>query len=142
MTAAVKPQIRARERTTTERMVRFLNKTPIHIALALIALIWLAPTVGLLVTSFRPRQDIAVSGWWEALGQFRFTLANYGEVIGAQGLGQSFLNTFFIAVPSTLIPLTLASMAAYAFSWMEFRGRYFLFVLVVGLLVVPAGWAV
>ena len=137
MTAAVKPQIRARERTTTERIVRFLNKTPIHIGLAIIALIWLAPTVGLLVTSFRPRSDIAVSGWWEALGQFRFTLNNYAEVIGAQGLGQSFLNTFFIAVPSTLIPLTLASMAAYAFSWLNFPFRDGIFLLVVALLMIP-----
>jgi alpha-glucoside transport system permease protein len=137
MTAVAEPRARAHERTTTERMVRFLNKTPIHIALALIALIWLAPTVGLLVTSFRPRTDIASSGWWEALGQFRFTLNNYGEVLNSQGLGQAFLNTFYIAVPSTLIPLTLASMAAYAFSWLNFPFRDGLFLLVVALLMIP-----
>ena len=55
-----------RPRTASERLVRFLNKTPIHIALGLIALVWLAPTVGLLVTSFRPRSDIQVTGWWES----------------------------------------------------------------------------
>jgi alpha-glucoside transport system permease protein len=114
-----------------------MNKTPIHIALGLIALIWLAPTVGLLVTSFRPRSDIQVSGWWTAFTQFRFTLANYQEVLNAQGLGQAFLNTFFIAVPSTLIPLTLASMAAYAFSWLNFPFRDGLFLLVVALLMIP-----
>jgi alpha-glucoside transport system permease protein len=137
MTAVAEPRARARERTTAERIVKFLNKTPIHIALGLIALIWLAPTVGLLVTSFRPRSDIQVTGWWMAFTQFRFTLANYNEVLSAQGLGQAFLNTLFIAVPSTLIPLTLASMAAYAFSWLNFPFRDGLFLLVVALLMIP-----
>jgi alpha-glucoside transport system permease protein len=137
MTAVAEPRARARERTTTERIVRFLNKTPIHIGLALIALIWLAPTVGLLVTSFRPRSDIQVTGWWEAFTQFRFTLNNYTEVLQSQGLLQAFINTVIIAVPSTLIPLTLASMAAYAFSWLSFPYRDGLFLLVVALLMIP-----
>jgi|RhiMetdeSRZDD1v2_1073273.scaffolds.fasta_scaffold88178_2 alpha-glucoside transport system permease protein len=137
MTAVAEPRARARERTTTERIVRFLNKTPIHIGLALIALIWLAPTVGLLVTSFRPRSDIQVTGWWEAFTQFRFTLNNYTEVLQSQGLLQAFVNTVIIAVPSTLIPLTLASMAAYAFSWLSFPYRDGLFLLVVALLMIP-----
>ena len=127
-----------RERTTSERLVRFLNKTPIHIALGLIALVWLAPTVGLLVTSFRPRSDIQVTGWWESFLQFRYTLANYQEVLTSQGMLEAFVNTFLIAVPSTLIPLTLASMAAYAFSWLHFPYRDGLFLLVVALLMIPA----
>src|SRR5215210_7515912 len=107
MTAA---ELEARPRTVSERIVRGLNRAPIHIALAFIALIWLAPTIGLLVTSFRPRSDIQVTGWWESFLQFRFTLENYAQVLGSQGLFQAFWNTFLIAVPSTLIPLTLASM--------------------------------
>jgi alpha-glucoside transport system permease protein len=126
-----------RDRTTSERLVRFLNKTPIHIALGLIALVWLAPTIGLLVTSFRPRSDIQVTGWWESFLQFRYTLANYQEVLTSQGMLEAFVNTFLIAVPSTLIPLTLASMAAYAFSWLNFPFRDGLFLLVVALLMVP-----
>jgi alpha-glucoside transport system permease protein len=126
-----------RDRTTSERLVRFLNKTPIHIALGLIALVWLAPTIGLLVTSFRPRSDIQVTGWWESFLQFRYTLANYQEVLTSQGMLEAFINTFLIAVPSTLIPLTLASMAAYAFSWLNFPFRDGLFLLVVALLMVP-----
>ncbi len=137
MTAVAEPRAAARERTVTERLVRFLNKTPVHIALGLIALLWLAPTVGLLVTSFRPRSDIQVTGWWESFLQFRFTLANYQEVLTSQGMLEAFVNTFLIAVPSTLIPLTLASMAAYAFSWLNFPFRDGLFLLVVALLMIP-----
>jgi alpha-glucoside transport system permease protein len=137
MTAVAEPRTTERERTTSERLVRFLNKTPIHIALGVIALIWLAPTVGLLVTSFRPRSDIQVTGWWESFLQFRFTVNNYQEVLTAQGMLDAFINTFLIAVPSTLIPLTLASMAAYAFSWLNFPFRDGLFLLVVALLMVP-----
>jgi alpha-glucoside transport system permease protein len=137
MTAVAEPRAAARERTTSERIVRFLNKTPIHIALGVIALIWLAPTIGLFVTSFRPREDIQVTGWWESFLQFRYTLANYSEVLSGQGMLQAFLNTFLIAVPSTLIPLVLASMAAYAFSWLHFPFRDGLFLLVVALLMIP-----
>jgi alpha-glucoside transport system permease protein len=137
MTAVAEPRAADRERTTSQRIVRFLNKTPIHIGLGLIALVWLAPTVGLLVTSFRPRSDIQVTGWWESFLQFRFTLANYQEVLTSQGMLEAFGNTFLIAVPSTLIPLALASMAAYAFSWLNFPFRDGLFLLVVALLMIP-----
>jgi alpha-glucoside transport system permease protein len=137
MTAIAEPRTEARARTTTERAVRFLNKTPIHIALGLIALIWLAPTIGLFVTSFRPRSDIQVTGWWDSFLQFRYTLANYGEVLGSQGMLNAFFNTIWIAVPSTIIPLVLASMAAYAFSWLNFPYRDALFLLVVALLMIP-----
>jgi len=137
MTAVAEPQVAARERTTSQRIVRFLNKTPIHIALGIIALIWLAPTIGLFVTSFRPRSDIQVTGWWESFLQFRFTLSNYQEVLSGQGMLQAFINTLMIAVPSTLIPVALASMAAYAFSWLHFPFRDGLFLLVVALLMIP-----
>ena len=126
-----------RPRTTTERLVRFLNKSPIHIALALIALVWLAPTVGLLVTSFRPRQDIQVTGWWESFLQFRYTLENYQQVLTSQGMLEAFTNTLLIAIPSTIIPVVLASMAAYAFSWLSFPFRDGLFLIVVALLMIP-----
>ena len=137
MTAVAGSRTAERTSTTSERLVRFLNKTPIHIALGLIALVWLAPTVGLLVTSFRPRSDIQVTGWWESFLQFRYTLANYQEVLTSQGMLDAFINTFMIAVPSTLIPLTLASMAAYAFSWLNFPFRDGIFLIVVALLMVP-----
>jgi alpha-glucoside transport system permease protein len=134
MTAA---ELDTRPKTASQRLIKALNRAPIHIALGFVALIWLAPTIGLLVTSFRPRSDIQVTGWWESFLQFRYTLDNYAQVLGSQGLLQAFFNTFLIAVPSTLIPLTLASMAAYAFSWLHFPFRDALFLLVVALLMIP-----
>jgi len=137
MTAVAEPRVTTQEKTRSQRLVRFLNKSPIHLALGLIAIVWLAPPIGLFVTSFRPRSDIQVTGWWESFLQFRYTLANYAEVLSGQGMLQAFVNTLLIAVPSTLIPLVLASMAAYAFSWLHFPFRDGLFLLVVALLMVP-----
>ena len=71
-----------------------------------------------------------------------FTLDNYIEVLTSEGIGQSFLNTFVVTIPATVIPITIAAFAAYAFAWMQFPGRQFLFVVVVGLLVVPLQMAV
>jgi alpha-glucoside transport system permease protein len=132
------PAIRVRPRTMSGRIVQALNKTPIHIALGIVAIIWLAPTIGLLVTSFRPRSDIQATGWWETLSTLRFTLENYSSVLNAQGMLGAFVNNLIISIPSTLLPLTIASMAAYAFSWVRFPYRDSLFLIVVALLMVPA----
>jgi len=123
--------------TTSARVLRSLNRTPIHIFLGIVAVIWLAPTIGLLVTSFRPRTDIQSTGWWEVLGTMRFTLENYQQVISANGMGQSFLNSLIIAVPSTLLPLLVCSLAAYAFSWLRFPFRDTIFLVIVALMMVP-----
>jgi alpha-glucoside transport system permease protein len=126
----------SRPRTPAGRAVAALNRTAIHVFLALIGLIWLVPTLGLLVTSFRPRADIQSTGWWDIFN-LHLTLENYSQVLQAQGMLQAFLNTVFIAVPSTLLPLAICAMAAYAFSWMKFPFRDTLFLIVVGLLMVP-----
>ena len=135
--ALVAPAIGKQSTTLAGRIVRALNRTPIHIALGLIGVIWLAPTIGLLVTSFRPRTDIQATGWWETLATLRFTTENYEQVLNAQGMVQAFVNNLIISIPSTLIPLTICSMAAYAFSWVKFPFRDSLFLLVVALLMVP-----
>ena len=132
------PAIQARPRTLSGRIVMALNKTPIHIALGIIAIVWLAPTIGLLVTSFRPRTDIQATGWWETLSTLRFTTDNYAGVINSQGMLGAFINNIIISVPSTLLPLTICSLAAFAFSWINFRFRDTLFLIIVGLLMVPA----
>ena len=126
----------SRPRTPAGRAVAALNRTAIHVFLALIGLVWLVPTVGLLVTSFRPRADIQSTGWWDIFN-LHLTLDNYRQVLEAQGMLQAFVNTVFIAVPSTLLPLAICAMAAYAFSWMRFPFRDSLFLIVVGLLMVP-----
>jgi alpha-glucoside transport system permease protein len=136
-TTATERVARPADETASGRLVRALNKTPIHIALGVIALIWLLPTIGLLVTSFRPRGDIQNSGWWTTFGSFHLTLENYQQVLSAQGMGQAFLNSLFIAVPSTLIPLAVCSLAAYAFSWISFRFRDTIFLIIIALMMIP-----
>ena len=122
--------------TPAARIVAALNRTVIHVALALIGLLWLVPTLGLLVTSSRPRSDIQSTGWWD-ISNLHLTVDNYRQVLEAQGMLQAFANTVFIAVPSTLLPLGICALAAYAFSWMRFPFRDTLFLIVVGLLMVP-----
>jgi alpha-glucoside transport system permease protein len=110
----------------------------LHGVLVGISLLWLLPTVGLLVSSLRPSQSVATSGWWTALAPpFAFTLENYSHVLSQANMGRSFFNSLLIAIPSTVMPVLVAAFAAYAFSWMRFRGRDALFLFVVGLLVVP-----
>jgi alpha-glucoside transport system permease protein len=126
----------SRPQTAAGRAVAALNRTAIHVFLAFIGLVWLVPTLGLLVTSFRPRADIQSTGWWDIFN-LHLTLDNYRQVLEAQGMLQAFVNTVFIAVPSTLLPLAICAMAAYAFSWMRFPFRDSLFLIVVGLLMIP-----
>lgn len=131
-------QARKKERSPFEKWVA---KAPVHIAIVTIAVLWTLPTLGLLISSFRPPDDISSSGWWTVfLNPFeftQFTLSNYQAVLFEQGMGQAFLNSLVIAVPATVIPIAIATFAAFALAWMEFPGRQLLFVITVGLLVVP-----
>jgi alpha-glucoside transport system permease protein len=111
---------------------------PTNVAVIVLTLIWIVPTLGLLVSSFRNFSDIATTGWWTALSPpFHFTLQNYKDVLDTSNLGTSFLNSLTIAIPATVIPITIAAFAAYAFAWMNFPGRNILFLALIGLLVVP-----
>ncbi|MDR7611614.1 MAG: carbohydrate ABC transporter permease [Armatimonadota bacterium] len=117
---------------------RWAGRLALHAAVIGLCLLWLLPTLGLLVSSFRPPRLVATTGWWTALLlPHQFTLDNYREVLGAYNMGRSFVNSLAIAIPSTIIPVMVAAYAAYAFAWMRFPGRDLLFTLVVGSLVVP-----
>lgn len=158
------------------------------IGIAIILIIWLIPTVGLLVTSFRPVSLINTTGWWTALDvdngpaaaqntdpnatygeklSTRFTINNYvdaltgyrgtstyldacasgtkplgmncnlSDLLNPRGMGRAFVNSVIVTVPSTILPILIALFAAYAFSWMDFKGRYAIFAVLVGLQVVP-----
>jgi alpha-glucoside transport system permease protein len=135
-TVIPRPIARRTSPTIANRLVGLIDRTAIHFVLALVALVWLVPTIGLLITSFRPRSDIQSTGWWD-IAQLHLTLENYQQVLEAQGMLQAFVNTVIITVPSTLLPLAVCSLAAYAFSWMNFRFRDSLFLIIVGLLMVP-----
>jgi alpha-glucoside transport system permease protein len=107
----------------------------------IIAVVWTIPTFGLFVTSFRPGADSSVTGWWTVFVDPSFTLSNYSTALTSGGtalpLSASFINSLAITIPATLIPIAIASLAAYAFAWIPFKGRSFLFVTVFALQIVP-----
>ncbi|HJR93197.1 MAG TPA: carbohydrate ABC transporter permease [Acidimicrobiia bacterium] len=115
-------------------------RTWVRVAVVVIAALWSLPTAGLLISSFRSATDINSSGWWTTIlhpFETTWTLGNYMDVLTANGLLDAFVNSLVVTIPATVIPITLAAFAAYAFAWMDFRGRSLLFAVVVGLLVVP-----
>jgi alpha-glucoside transport system permease protein len=126
------------ERTSSGRLRRTASRFGVHIVLAVLMIVWLLPTIGLLVNSLRSSSDIANSGWWTALFPPKgLTLDSYAAVLSETDILGGFVNSLFITIPATIIPIFVAAFAAYAFSWMNFPGRNLLFVAVVGLLVVP-----
>lgn len=128
----------ARSRSFGARVTRLGSRGVLHVVLVALSLIWLVPSVGLFVSSLRPASLISSTGWWRAFTTpFRFTLENYGHVLGQANMGRSFANSLLISIPATVMPILVAAFAAYAFAWMRFRGRNVLFLIVVGLLVVP-----
>ena len=115
-----------------------LGRGLLHLSLIVLMVIWAIPTIALLVASFRPAAATNTSGWWTAITPpWQFTLDNYEYVLGRAGIDQAFINSFIITIPATVLVVMVAAFAAYAFAWMEFPGRNILFVIVVGLLVVP-----
>jgi alpha-glucoside transport system permease protein len=125
----------------------------VYVVMIIITLFWITPTVGLLVSSFRPADDVKTSGWWTVVinpDKARFTLDNYRTVLGLPipgrssptgssrvGMDVALINTLTVALPSTIIPILIAAFAAYGFAWIDFPGRRALFILVVAMLVVP-----
>ncbi|MDP2350897.1 MAG: carbohydrate ABC transporter permease [Chloroflexota bacterium] len=120
------------------RAGRMLRRLPLHLVILFLMAVWLIPTIGLFVNSFRPPESLTQSGWWTAIfSPWQFTLDNYAHVLAQQNITAGFVNSLFIAIPATVIPILVAAFAAYAFAWMRFPGRDVLFVVVVGLLVIP-----
>ena len=116
------------------------SKAPMRLVILAVVILWTLPTLGLLVSSFRTQLAISDSGWWTvfmSLGEEEFTLRNYERVAFADGMIDAFLNSLLVALPATVIPITIAAFAAYGIAWMDFPGRQLIFVLIVGLLVVP-----
>jgi alpha-glucoside transport system permease protein len=110
----------------------------LHGSVAVILILWLLPTLGLLINSFRPAADVGRTGWWTILSpNTELTTANYEYVLGRAGIFDAFVNSLFITIPSTIIPIAVAAFAAYAFAWMRFPGRELLFIAIVALLVIP-----
>jgi alpha-glucoside transport system permease protein len=108
-------------------------------AAVVIAVLWTVPTVGLLISSFRPQADVQGNGWWNFFVNPSVTLDNYRAVLKGSDtdLATYFVNSIVITLPAVIIPISIATMAAYAFAWMKFPGRDLLFVAVFALQIVP-----
>lgn len=133
--SAVEPPI-------TRRVKQRLTSRGATIAAIIIATVWTIPTAGLLISSFRPEDNIQRNGWWNVLTDFDLTFDNYADVLvpgGSQSpnLGDYFVNSLAIVIPATLIPLVIAAMAAYMFAWGRFRGKDTMFVFIFALQIIP-----
>ena len=120
------------------RWSRAVGRGPLHLFLVVVAVMWLVPTVGLLATSFRSADVSTKTGWWTSFASpGGLSAAPYHGLLTDAGLVRSLLNTVFITVPASVLVVLIAAMAAYAFAWIDFPGRDTLFLVVVGLLIVP-----
>jgi alpha-glucoside transport system permease protein len=120
----------------------FTRRAPLRAAVIVICFLWSLPTVGLLVSSFRSGSVVLATGWWDALlhpfdESAGWTMSNYEAVLTGDGMANAFLNSLIVTVPATVLPITIAAFAAYAFAWVRFTGRSLLFLVIVGLLVMP-----
>ncbi|GAA2505394.1 carbohydrate ABC transporter permease [Streptomyces gobitricini] len=132
------PAPRAPARPPGGRIRRSLGNGLVQAFLTVVGLVWITPVAGLLLSSLRSANDNAASGWWTALARpGQLSLDNYTALLGNAGITRAFWNTVLISVPTTVLVVVVAALAGYAFAWLEFPGRDWIFLGVVALLVVP-----
>ncbi|XVV17099.1 carbohydrate ABC transporter permease [Actinoplanes sp. CA-131856] len=134
------PPLTPKKETAAGIAKRKLSSPWASIAAIVLAVLWTIPTFGLLVSSFRPERAIKTTGWWTFFSDPTVTMENYKAVFGEEGgvnLAAYFVNSLMICIPAVLIPMALATLAAYAFTWIHFPGRNFLFIVVFALQIVP-----
>ncbi|MFI6205360.1 carbohydrate ABC transporter permease [Streptomyces sp. NPDC051041] len=125
-------------RSLGSRLAEGVGGGLVRVFLVVVGLFWLVPTIGLLISSLRAPRDMAASGWWEVFTEpAQLTFESYDKLLGNGDITDSLVNTVLITVPSTVLVVVIGSLAGYAFAWMEFPGRDWWFLGVVGLLVVP-----
>ena len=143
MTQAVGTESQALRRSRlgpfeVDQLAHAFRRLPLHLTIWIVMAIWLIPTVGLIVNSFRSVSDMSQAGWWTTLfPPHDFTLESYERVLDTEGVASSFVNSLLITIPATVIQVTIATMAGYGFAWMRFPGRELFFVMIVALMVVP-----
>jgi len=126
------------KRTPAQRVLGFFGKGFVNFALIVVALLWVIPSLGLLLTSFRTVGDSTTSGWWTVFSRpAQLTLQNYVDLLSNSAITSSLLNSILIVVPATLLVVLVGALAGYAFAWMSFPGRDWLLVAVIVLLAVP-----
>lgn len=129
-------------KTAVGRVRRRLNSRTATLVSILIAALWTVPTFGLLISSFRPEDEIKNNGWWNFFTDPKMTLENYNDVLfgrsaSAGQLSAYFINSLVITIPSVLFPLAFCSLAAYALAWIKFKGRDWLYLFIFALQIVP-----
>lgn len=126
------------KRSPMQKVMRALNSTIVNVVLVIVAVFWLVPTFGLLLTSLRSAGDNSAAGWWTVLtAPAQLTVDNYANLLSNPVITGSFWNTVVIAVPSTVLVVLIAAVAAYAFAWLKFPGRDWLLIAIIVLLAVP-----
>jgi alpha-glucoside transport system permease protein len=126
------------EESTASKVLRAVGKAPIHLILVAVALMWLIPTAGLFITSLLTPTDQAEGGWWNFLFKpSAWTFDNYRDMFNDEGIVDALIITAQVTLGATILPIIVASLAAYALAWIEFPGRDWVFLTVVALLVVP-----
>ena len=138
MAAAAAVELPAPRERVAAKILRAVAKAPLHLVLVLLGALWIVPTVGLFITSILPASATASKGWWQIFSKPSIaTWANYDAMFHNHGLLGALKTTAYIAVGNTLLVVVLGAMAGYAFAWLDFPGRDWLFIGVIGLLVVP-----
>jgi len=132
-----KPKLSERD-TVAGKLIRFTMKAPVNLFLLLLGLLWLIPTLGLFLTSILPAQAFTVKGWWQVFSKPSLaTWSNYSNVLHNHSITHSLWITLQIALGNTIIVVVVGALAGYAFAWLDFPGRDWIFLVVIGLLVVP-----
>src|SRR5438874_13368549 len=138
MAATAAVELPAPRDKVAARVLRAVAKAPIHLVLVVLGALWIVPTVGLFITSILPASALASKGWWQIFSKPSIaTWANYDAMFHNHGLLGALKTTAYIAIGNTLLVVVLGAMAGYAFAWLEFPGRDWAFIGVIGLLVVP-----
>jgi alpha-glucoside transport system permease protein len=138
MAATAAVELPAPRDKVAAKILRWVTRAPVHLVLVVLGALWIVPTVGLFITSILPASALASKGWWQIFSKPSIaTWANYDAMFHNHGLIGALKTTAYIAVGNTLLVVVLGAMAGYAFAWLDFPGRDWLFIGVIGLLVVP-----
>src|SRR3954453_17874925 len=132
------PDHEVKPEKVSPHILRIIAKAPVNLLLLLVAVLWLVPTIGLALTSLMSANDFATTGWWKVISHPHLaTWDNYSTLINDTSIPSSLWVTIQIAVGGTILPIMIAALAGYAFAWLEFPGRDWLFIIVIAMLVVP-----
>jgi len=135
---AIEVKVPVPHERTSAKILRILGRGPVQLVLVIIGLLWLVPTFGLFITSILPLSDLATSGWWQIFSHpSHATFANYSALFHNSGMLTALKTTAYIAVGNTVLVVLVGALAGYAFAWLDFPGRDWLFIAVIALLVVP-----